>query len=148
MNHDHAPLRALNILLAEDNADHAELMLETLGEFNPKNRIVHKYNGEDIICHLRHILTHNEVLPDLILMDIKMPRMSGIEALTTIKQDDALKHIPVIMVTTSSSDHEVAVCFRCGASSYVTKPLNYNEFVEKVVSLNGYWGYTSKTPRQ
>lgn len=141
-------LRPLDILLAEDNLDHAELMLETLGDFNPKNRIVHKANGEEIMHHLDQTLQQHQPLPDLILMDIKMPRMSGIETLTAIKQNEALKHIPVVMVTTSSNDQEVSICFRNGASSYVTKPLSYNEFVEKVVSLNGYWGYTSKTPHQ
>lgn len=139
-------LRALDILLAEDNPDHAELMLETLGDFNPKNRITHKLNGEEILRHLDSTLERHQPLPDLILMDIKMPRMSGIETLTAIKQNDSLKHIPVVMVTTSSNEQEVSLCYRCGASSYVTKPLSYNEFVEKVASLNGYWGYTSYTP--
>lgn len=143
-----ADVKALTILLAEDNEDHAELIIDSLKEFNVANEIKHVTDGELLMLYLRKEPPFSEsaVTPDLILLDLKMPRLDGISALQEIKNDMALKSIPVLIVTTSSTQHEIEKCYRLGANSYITKPLQFDEFNRKIKELNLYWVLTSELP--
>jgi CheY-like chemotaxis protein len=141
--------KPLTILIAEDNQDHAELMIDSLKEFNDTNTVMHVENGEQALSYLNNQKdTHNFVWqkPDIIFLDIKMPKLDGISALKAIKQNPLYKHIPVIMVTTSSAEHEIKECYANGASSYVTKPLQFSDFMRKMNELNLYWALTSELP--
>ena len=143
-------VKPLVILLAEDNEDHAELMLDTLRDFNVRNTLVHAQNGEIALQYLRKEGPHNNTnwhKPDLILLDIKMPKLDGIGALSIIKNDAALKHIPVVMISTSKTEHEIDKCFAAGANSYITKPLQFDDFTRKIKDLNLYWVLTSELPK-
>lgn len=144
-------IKPLTILLAEDNEDHAELMIEALEEFNVANNIIHVENGEKVLCLLRREPPYdspNQLLPELVLLDQKMPLLDGIGVLKAIKSDPALKHIPVVMISTSTVDSEIAHCFELGASGYITKPLNFEEFSRKMRDLNMYWVLTSEIPKR
>ena len=91
-----------------------------------------KKNGEEALRFLYDQHKQRGDLPDLILMDIKMPRMNGIETLAAIKQDPDLRHIPVIMLSTSTNEAEMHVCLKCGAAAYLAKPLEVSEFDDKI----------------
>ncbi len=136
----------LNILLAEDNEDHAELIIDTLESFNISNRIVHVTNGEEVLDLLERSINNPSLQPNLILLDLKMPRMDGITTLKHIRQMAAFKTIPVIMVSTSSIDIDIESCYAMGANSYITKPLQFEEFTRKIRELNLYWVLTSEIP--
>jgi CheY-like chemotaxis protein len=139
--------KPLNIILAEDNVDHAELMIETLEELNTHNRITHVHNGKELLAFLEETLAEgSEFTPDIILLDIKMPLLGGIETLASIKKNPAFKKLPVIMVTTSKNDKEISICYELGASSYITKPLHFEDFVRKMRELNKYWVNTTELP--
>lgn len=139
--------KSINILVAEDNPDHAELIIEALMEFNEQNRISHVSGGDAALRYLRQQTPYqNAAVPDLVLLDIKMPGLDGISTLKQIKLDEKLKHIPVVMVTTSSTREERLTCFKYGANSYITKPLEFGEFSQKMKELNLYWALTSELP--
>jgi two-component system response regulator len=121
-----------NILIAEDNPDHAELIRDTIADCEPDIQICIKRNGEDALRFLYDQHKQRGYLPDLVLMDIKMPRMNGIETLVAIKQDPDLRHIPVIMLSTSTNEAEMRVCIKSGAGAYLSKPLETIEFDEKI----------------
>lgn len=123
------------ILIVEDNPDHAELIEATILDCEPHIKIVSERNGEEALRHLdatKHLDTH---LPDLIFMDIKMPRMNGIETLIALKQDPQLRHIPVIMLSTSTNESEMRICLKSGAEIYLAKPLQASAFDELIRPL-------------
>lgn len=142
-------VRPLTILLAEDNIDHAELIVETLKEFNIGNDIKHVTNGEQVLDYLQSkppfdAATYSK--PDLILLDLKMPRLDGKGTLQQIRQLNGYKNTPVVMVSTSSTDADIDECYNLGANSYITKPLQFEEFTRKIRELNLYWVLTAELP--
>lgn len=142
-------IKPLTILLAEDNSDHAELIIETLKDFNLGNKIHHVENGEKALVYLNNEAPYEDqsyASPDLILMDQKMPMLDGLGTLKEIRRQDKFKHIPVIMISTSTVDAEIAQCFEAGANSYITKPLSFEDFSKKIRDLNLYWVLTSEIP--
>ncbi len=144
-------IQALTILLAEDNEDHAELIIDTLQEFNIGNEVVHVTNGEEVMdyLHRRGAFTgRSNVDPDIVLLDLKMPRMNGKETLVEIRKSSRFSDVPVIMVSTSRNDEEIQACYQAGANSYITKPLQFEEFTRKIRELNLYWVLTSELPRK
>ena len=132
--------------MAEDNIDHAELIIDTLKDFNVANEIVHVNNGEEAIDYLTGCDQHKNTRPNLILLDLKMPRKDGITTLKEIREMPSFGQIPIVMVSTSTSDQEIKVCYAGGANSYVTKPLKFEEFSRKIKDLNLYWVLTSELP--
>lgn len=139
-------MRALSILLAEDNADHAELIIDSLKDFNIGNQVEHVGNGEELVEYLQSRSHDKNLLPDLVLLDLKMPRMDGKTALKKIKQDPVLRSLPVLVVTTSANQAEIEECYNFGANSYITKPLRFEELNRKIRDLNLYWVITSELP--
>lgn len=142
-------MRALNILIAEDNDDHAEMIVDSLEDFNSENTVKRVENGDLLIHHLDALKADRDTgaeMPDLILLDIKMPVLDGIGVLKIIKQDAAFKKIPVMMLSTSDSEIDVKKCYRLGANSYIIKPFDYSEFSEKIRNLNAFWATLSKIP--
>lgn len=142
----------LSILLVDDNTDHAELMVDALHDFNVKNTIRHVVDGEQAILYLRHLPPYENPedypLPDLIFLDLRMPRQDGMTTLSMIKNDDQLKHIPVVMVSTSKTADEIKECYSLGANGYINKPLQFEEFSRKIKELNYYWVLTAELPSQ
>lgn len=123
------------ILIAEDNPDHAELICDTIQDCESGIRICVKKNGEEALRFLYDQHKQRGELPDLVLMDIKMPRMNGIETLAAIKQDPTLRHIPVVMLSTSTNETEMRLCIKSGAAAYLAKPLEAGQFDDKIRPL-------------
>lgn len=121
--------KELIILIAEDDDGHAELIQEGLTEAGICNPILRFDNGEDIW----NFISGNGREPSksyLLLLDINMPRMDGIEVLRRMKVDELLKHIPVMMLTTTDDPREVETCYRLGCNIYITKPIQFDKFAE------------------
>jgi len=142
--------KPVNILLVEDNEDHAELTLGALRNNNLINKIYVVKDGEEALDFVYHRGKYADLekfpLPGLILLDISLPKVSGLEVLETLKGDPQLKVIPVIMLTTSSREEEIARSYAGGANSYVTKPVNFEEFVKKIREMKLYWIITNSLP--
>ncbi|MBI3634710.1 MAG: response regulator [Candidatus Rokubacteria bacterium] len=138
---------AVTILLVEDNPDHAELTLKALRDGNMVNHIAWAKHGEEALDYLYQRGVYGDGAhaprPGLILLDIRLPRIDGREVLRQIKQDAGLKEIPVVMLTTSDEEIDVHECYRAGANSFVTKPVQFTDFVQKVKAVKLYWAVTN-----
>jgi CheY-like chemotaxis protein len=139
--------RAVSILLVEDNQDHAELTLKALDN---GNKVFWVKDGEEALDYLqkkgRFADGDSAPRPGLILLDVNLPKVSGHEVLKRIKADDGLRAIPVVMLTTSDRDEEVAASYKSGVNSFVTKPVRFSDFVERIKTLKGYWIVTNRLP--
>jgi CheY-like chemotaxis protein len=137
----------VSILLVEDNQDHAELTLKALQN---GNQVFWVKDGQEALDFLqrrnRWADAHNAPRPGLILLDINLPKVGGHEVLKRIKADETLRSIPVVMLTTSDRDEEVAASYRAGVNSFVTKPVRFSDFVERIKSVKGYWVLTNRLP--
>lgn len=132
--------QSVDILLVEDNPDHVELILRTLRENNVVNQVHVVTNGEEALDFLYQRGKYADApRPVLILLDIKLPRVDGIEVLRRIKADPELRSIPVVMLTTSAGEQEIVESYSCGANSYIVKPLDFDQFVKAIKALKLYW---------
>jgi len=141
--------RAVSILLVEDNPDHAELTIRALRDGNMLNEIAWVKDGAEALdfLHQRGPWADGRAFrPGLILLDIRLPKLDGHEVLQHIKSDAGLRSIPVVMLTTSEQQDEVAACYQAGVNSFVSKPVRFTEFVQKVKSVKLYWLLTSLLP--
>jgi CheY-like chemotaxis protein len=142
--------RGASILLVEDNQDHAELTLKALENGDRTNRVFWVKDGEDALDFLERRGRWNDASaaprPGLILLDINLPKVGGHEVLRRIKADERLRAIPVVMLTTSDRDDEVAATYRAGVNSFVTKPVKFSDFVERIKTLKLYWFLTNRLP--
>lgn len=118
------PPETLDILLAEDNCDHADLFIFALNRLSRPFTITHKEDGDVCLAHLDGLKTTNTKLPDLIVLDIKMPRLNGKAVLQAIKADPKLAAIHVVMISTSTADSDIQECLALGAIKYHTKPVS------------------------
>ena len=138
---------SVDILLVEDNLDHVELILKALRDNNVLNEVHVATNGEEALDFLYQRGEYADVArPGLILLDIKLPRMDGIEVLRRIKADPKLKSIPVVMLTTSAGEEEMVESYNCGANSYVVKPVDFEQFAEVIKELKLYWLVINSSP--
>jgi CheY-like chemotaxis protein len=144
--------RDVNILLVEDNPDHAELTLKALENGNLETRVFWVKDGEEALDFLQHrrrwVDPAATPRPGLILLDIHLPKVDGHEVLRQIKSDEALRSIPVVMLTTSDRDEEVTAAYRAGANSFVTKPVRFAEYVERIKAVKLYWMQTNRPPER
>jgi CheY-like chemotaxis protein len=125
----------LKILLIEDNLIEIMKMKRTISLLKLGHTMQEAKNGEEAL----KILEDKSNFPDIILLDLNMPKMSGIEFLTIIKSSDEFKHIPTIILTTSDNQKDLFECYRIGISGYVLKPLKYDDYVKKIESVLNYW---------
>jgi CheY-like chemotaxis protein len=137
------------ILLIEDNPDDVELIMEALTENKLGNRVVIANDGVQAMEYLQYqgsYKTREKGNPSLILLDIKMPRMDGIEVLKAIKSSSLLKTIPVVMLTSSNEESDLKKCYELGANAYIMKSLCFKDFFEAIKSLGVFWAVLNKTP--
>jgi len=127
--------KVLNILLIEDDEIEVMKFNRVLSTLKLSHKIVEANNGEEAI----EILKVKEVVPDIIVLDLNMPKINGIEFLRILKADDYLKYIPAIILTTSSNRKDVLECYRIGIAGYVIKPLKYPDYVDRITKLIEYW---------
>ena len=130
------------ILLVEDDLVDVRTVQRAFKELRVTNRLDTAGNGEEALAFLRD-LRHER--PSLILLDLNMPRMNGVEFLRIVKQDDTLKTIPVVVLTTSREEQDVVDSFRLSVAGYMIKPVDYRQFVEVVRTIQLYWT-VSETP--
>ena len=131
------------VMLVEDNADHAELVIRTLEEHRIANKVRHFLDGQSALDYLFHRGEFSDpttnVRPHVILLDLRLPRVDGIDVLKAIKEDDHLKSIPVVVLTTSEAEKDVAKAYYNHANSYLVKPVGFEEFRRLMDDLGFYW---------
>jgi len=140
----------LEILLVEDNMNDAELTIRALRKNNLANRLVHVIDGEEALQFLfsegKFSDRKIDETPKMILLDLKMPKLTGIEVLRIIKEDERTKRIPVVVLTSSNQDPDIQICYDLGVNSYVVKPVEFDAFVKAVSELGMYWMILNKAP--
>ncbi len=131
----------VEILLVEDNPYDAELSLRALKENNIANHVVHVFDGEEALDFLyargKYTQVHNS--PKIILLDLNLPKVSGLDVLKIIKNDPKLKMIPVIVLTTSKEEKDMIESYKLGVNSYLVKPVAFDKFVNVVRDIGMYW---------
>lgn len=131
------------ILLVEDNVDHAELVMRYLASHTVANRVVHLSNGQAALDYLLrrgdYADPRDDILPRLILLDLRLPRIDGLEVLRVLKTSDTLRHIPVVIFTTSATEQDTSSAYHNYANSYLVKPLESGEFRRLINDLGDYW---------
>lgn len=143
-------MKVIDILLVEDNPDHAILTKKVLEDNRVANKVHVVEDGEEALDFIYHRGKYNNggsvPRPGLILLDVKLPKLDGFSVLRHLKNDPEFKTIPVVMLTTSSRDEEVARGYAEGANSYVSKPVRFDEFTEKIKGIGLYWGLINSLP--
>jgi len=132
--------KPIEILLVEDSFDEAELTMETLREGRLRNRVHWVENGEQAMAFLRREKPFAAVpRPDLVLLDLHMPRMGGLEVLAEIKEHPDWRRIPVVIMTSSAEEKDVLSAYDRHANCYITKPIDMDKFIEVVRSIEEFW---------
>lgn len=133
----------LVILLVEDNIDHTELIMRSFKVHQVSNRIFHVPDGEVALRYLLHQGEFSDERtsprPHVILLDLRLPKIDGLEVLKEIKSNEALRRIPVVILTTSEAEKDIASAYDRYANSYLVKPLDFNRFVQLMRDLGFYW---------
>ena len=132
--------RDIEILMVEDNEGDARLAREALRDGRIRNALHHVWDGEEALAFPRRRGEYADApRPDLILLDLDLPRMDGGEVLSAIKEDDEFKRIPVVILTTSSADADILRSYNRHANCYITKPINMVEFLKVVTAIQDFW---------
>jgi len=132
--------RPIEILLVEDNIDEAEMTLDVLRDGRIRNHVHWVEDGEDALEFLRRHGRHCAApRPDLILLDLRLPRMSGQEVLAEIKENPAWRRIPVVIMTASDDEKDILAAYDKHANCYITKPVDFDKFMEAVRSIEDFW---------
>jgi CheY-like chemotaxis protein len=139
-------MKSIHILLIEDNEGDILLTLEALSESKYKNEVTVIKDGDAAINYFRDAIFDNKALPDLVLLDINLPKIDGKEVLSFIKTHPRLRMIPVLMLTTSSSDADIRDAYTNYANCYITKPVDFNNFFEIIKSIEDFWVTMVKLP--
>lgn len=137
----------IDILLVEDNDDDVVMLTEAMVD-SPRLRLRGSVdNGDKALLYLRERVADDDELPDLVFLDINMPGKNGFEVLGEIKCDQQLRHLPVIMLTSSSRSEDILQSYTAGACSYVQKPSDFQSFIDTLQDLEAYWAGVSTVPR-
>ena len=137
------------ILLAEDNPQDVELTLTALDEHNLANEVVVVNDGAEALDYLYRrgkfaMRADND--PAVVLLDLKMPKVDGLEVLRTIKNDNKLKTIPLVILTSSREEKDLVESYKLGVNAYVVKPVNFQQFIEAVKELGAFWAVINEPP--
>jgi|SRR5690606_140653 len=141
-------MNPIEVLLVEDNTTDAELTIRALRENNFANHIHHVEDGAealDFIFSKGKYENQKNGKPKLILLDLKMPKMGGIDVLKVLKSDETTKTIPIVILTSSTLDPDIQQCYQLGVNSYVVKPVGFDDFSKVVATLGLYWLLTNET---
>lgn len=140
----------IEILLVEDNPHDVELTLRTLHKRNLANQIVHVKDGQEALDWLfgtgDYVGRDTAKLPKVVLLDLKLPKVDGLEVLRAMRADERTKLLPVVVMTSSREERDVVQCYRLGANSYVVKPLDFDSFSTAVAELGQYWLLINQDP--
>lgn len=137
------------ILLVEDDPRDVDLMLAALGENHLANEVVVARDGQEALDYLRRqgvFKMRAEGHPAVVLLDLKLPKVDGLEVLAQIKGDSQLKTIPVVMLTSSRQEQDLVVSYRTGVNAYVVKPIDFSEFQKSIKELGLFWAVINEPP--
>lgn len=144
-------IKEVEILLVEDNINDAELTIRALKKNNLANKLLHLKDGAEAIDFIfaQGAYAHRTVEngPKVILLDLKMPKVNGIEVLEKLKSNEITRKIPVVVLTSSKEDPDIRDCYRLGVNSYVVKPVEFESFVKAVAELGLYWMLLNQSPK-
>jgi CheY-like chemotaxis protein len=139
--------RPIEILLVEDSPSDTELTLEALQDFKVRNHVSVVEDGMQAMQFLRRQGPYTQApRPDLIMLDLNLPRKDGREVLADIKGDDNLKPIPIVVLTTSRSDQDILRAYQLNANCYINKPVDFSQFLEVIRSIESFWLYVVTLP--
>lgn len=142
-----SPLK--RILLAEDNEHDIELTLAALDEYNLANEVVVVRDGAEALDYLnqrgRHA-GHANGQPVVVLLDLKMPRVDGLEVLREMRANPVLRHVPVVMITSSREEQDLVSSYQLGVNAYVVKPVDFQKFVESIKQVGFFWAIINEPP--
>ena len=140
----------VEILLVEDNQDDADLAMIALRKKNLSNKLIHLKDGVEALDFIYGTGTYEgrrtDFVPKVILLDLKMPRVNGLEVLQRIKSDPQTAMIPVVVLTSSSEDPDVKTAYKLGANSYLVKPVDFDNFSQMIIDLGMYWVVLNRPP--
>jgi chemotaxis family two-component system response regulator Rcp1 len=140
-------MRPIEVLLVEDNPGDVDLVIEVLGESETRNHVSVTRDGVDALEFLHHEGPYAAApIPDLIILDLNLPRKDGREVLTAIKADENLKHIPVIVLSSSEAERDLLQSYRLAANCFVTKPVDLESFFSAVRAIEHFWFGAARLP--
>ncbi len=140
---------AIEVLLVEDNPADAELCIRALRKHNLANNLLWVKDGAEALDALFHTGTHSGAKngrPKVVLLDLRLPKVDGLEVLQKLRADDRTKRVPVVVLTSSREDRDIAEAYRLGANSFITKPVEFEAFVNTVTQLGLYWLVVNRPP--
>lgn len=142
--------KAVEILLIEDSDEDAELAIRALKKHNITNNIVRLRDGEEalefIFCKGEHAHRSIKNQPKVVLLDLKMPKLDGLQVLEAVRKREETKNLPVVMMTSSQEEQDMIQSYRLGVNSYIVKPLEFNSFTEAVKDIGMYWLLLNQRP--
>lgn len=136
---------AVEILLVEDNAQDAELAIRALKKNNLANHLLHLEDGQEALDFL---FNEKNEMPKLILLDLKMPRVDGLEVLKALKSDQRRRLIPVVVMTSSKEERDIVDSYKLGVNAYIVKPVDFDQFVHAVTQVGLFWLVLNQAPGQ
>ena len=143
-------IQEIEILLVEDSIDDAEMTIRALKKNNLANKLLHVKDGvealEFLFCEGKYAGRPIENVPKVILLDVKMPKVTGIEVLKRLKSDSRTKKIPVVMLTSSKEDPDIQACYELGVNGYVVKPVEFDAFYKAISDLGLFWLIVNQPP--
>ena len=137
------------ILLVEDDPRDVELILESLGDYNLANEVVVARDGEEALDYLYHrgnFKARPNGNPAVVLLDLKLPKVNGMEVLRQIRSDEKLKMMPVVILTSSREEKDWVESYKLGVNAYVVKPVDFHEFVKAVKDVGAFWAVVNEPP--
>jgi CheY-like chemotaxis protein len=137
------------ILMVEDDPKDVELTLTALEEYNLANEVVVAHDGQEALDYLYcqgNFATRSSENPAVLLLDLKLPRVDGLEVLQQIKADEKLKLIPVVVLTSSHEEKDMVASYKLGVNAYVVKPVDFHEFVNAIKELGAFWAVINEPP--
>jgi two-component system response regulator len=141
----------VEVLLVEDNPSDAELTIRALKKNNLANKVYHVKDGDEaldfVFARGEYADRKIENAPKVILLDLKMPKVNGIEVLKVFKEDERTKQIPIVVLTSSKEDPDIKECYQLGVNSYVVKPVHFDGFLKAVSDLGLYWLLVNQAPK-
>jgi len=139
----HTANEKIDIVLCEDNGDDAELTIRALSKQGLDKSLIHLRDGEALLqyiyCTGAYAFRSKAVLPRLIILDLKMPKVDGLEVIRKLKSDVRTCMIPIVLLTSSKEDKDIKESYRLGVNSYIVKPVEFEGFIETVCSMGSYW---------
>ena len=141
-----SPHRKVDILLGEDNPEDADLTIRALKKKNLADNLVHLEDGEAILEFI--FSPHGLRLPKLIMLDLKMPKVTGIEVIRKLKSDERTRTIPIAVLTSSKEGPDIKECYALGVNSYIVKPVEFEQFKNAVMELGLYWMFLNQPPEE